>query len=167
MYWIRFALLVLGMMVLQVSFGDVVAITSRDVRPNLLLVLMVYFALHGLPSDAVITSFAIGLAADLIGQTIGPNTLSFGICGTAMSSLRRYISIRKVPYQAVVILAMGALSAGLGRLLLLAKGSPVPQDLLTPVLLGPAYSAVVGPLLFVPLEWLMRLQDKHYRLGLR
>jgi cell shape-determining protein MreD len=154
-------------MVLQAGFGDVAAVTSRDVRPNLLLVLMVYFALHGLPGDAVITSFVVGLGADVIGWTIGPQTLSFGICGTVLSIIRRYVLIRKVPYQAVLILVAGAISAGLARVLSVAKGVPAPDDLLASLLLCPLYSAVIGPAVFIPVEWLMRLQDKRYRLGLR
>jgi len=167
MHWIRFAILILATMVLQASLGDAMAVTSRDVRPNLLLAVMVYFAVYGLPADAVVTSFVVGLACDLIGWTVGPQMISFGLCGTVLSTVRRYIQIRKVPYQAIVILAAGAISSGLSRVLSQAKGVPVPEDILSHVLLGPLYSAVLGPMVFIPLEWLMQLQDKRYRLGLR
>ena len=167
MHWIRFALLVLGTMVLQASVGDVVAVTSRGIRPSLPLVLMVYFAIYGLPRDVVITSFVIGLCADVVGGTMGQQMLSLGVCGTVISSVRRYVLIRKVPYQAVVILVAGAMSAGLAHVLSLVKGAPVSEDLLTALVLCPSYSAVIGPAVFVPVEWLMRLQDKRYRLGLR
>lgn len=167
MHWIRFAVLILGTMVLQASIGDVISVTTRHVQPSLLLVLMVYFAVYGLPSDVVITSFVIGLAADVIGWTIGPQMLSFGVCGTVVSSIRRYILIRKIPYQAAVIAMVGVLSSGLARTLSVAKGVPVPDDLLSHLLLAPAYSALIGPAVFIPVEWLMRLQDKRYRLGLR
>ena len=167
MHWVRFAVLILGTMVVQASLGGVMAVTPRDVRPNLLLIVMVYFALHGLPSDVVITSFVIGLAADVIGRTIGPQTLAFGLCGTLLSGVRQYILIRKIPFQAVVILITGALAAGLSHLLSLVKGVPVSGDLLNPLLWESVYSGLIGPVLFFPLEWLMRLQDKRYRLGLR
>lgn len=167
MHWVRFTVLILGTMVIQAGLGGVMGVTPRDIRPNLLLVVMVYFALYGLPSDVVIASFVTGLASDLIGQTIGPQMIGFGLCGTLLSGIRQYILIRKVPFQAIVILITGALASGLGHILSIAKGVPVSGDLLNPLLWEPVYSGVIGPVLFFPLEWLMRLQDKRYRLGLR
>jgi rod shape-determining protein MreD len=167
MHWVRFAILILAATVLQASLGDFLAITSRDVRPDLLLIVMVYFSINGLPTDAVITSFVIGLARDVIGLTLGPQMLSFGILGTVLSSIRRYVSIRQILYQAIVILCAGAMCAGLGMALSAAKGVPVPGDRFTQLLFCPLYSAVIGPAVFVPLEWVMQLQDKRYRLGLR
>jgi rod shape-determining protein MreD len=167
MHWVRFAVLILGTMVLQAGLGGVMAVTPRDVRPNLLLVVMVYFALYGLPRDVVITSFVIGLASDVIGRTIGPQMIGFGLCGTLLSGIRQYILIRKVPFQAIVILITGALASGLGHVLYIAKGIPGSGDLLNPLLWEPVYSGIIGPVLFFPLEWMMRLQEKRYRLGLR
>jgi rod shape-determining protein MreD len=167
MHWIRFGILILATMILQASLGDVIAVTSRGVRPDLLLVLMVYFAVNGLPTDAVIASFVIGLGNDLIGWTLGPQMLSFGICGTVLSRIRQYIVIRKVPYQGMVILAAGAITSALTRILARVKGVPVPDPPLDHLLWGPLYSAIIGPVIFIALEWLMRLQDKRYRLGMR
>ena len=167
MHWIRFGILILVTLILQASLGDVIAVTSRGVQPDLLLVLMVYFAVNGLPTDAVITSFVIGLGNDVIGWTLGPQMLSFGICGTVLSRIRQYIVIRKVPYQAIVILAAGAITSTLTRILARVKGVPVPDPPLDHLLWGPLYSAIIGPVVFVALERLMRLQDKRYRMGMR
>ncbi len=167
MYWVRFAVLILGMTVIQAGLVGAIAVTPRDIRPNLLLVVMVYFALHGQPKDVVITSFVIGLSSDLIGRTIGPQMIAFGLCGTLLSGVRQFILIRQIPFQALVILITGALAAGLIHILSLVKGVPTSGDWGRCVLWEPLYSAVIGPVLFLPLEWLMRLQDKRYRLGLR
>jgi rod shape-determining protein MreD len=167
MRWVRFAILILATIVLQASLGDLVAFGSRDIRPDLPLIVMVYFAMNGLPTDAVITSFTVGLARDIVGLTLGPQMLSFGICGTALSSIRRYILIRNAVFQGLMILLTGVATSGLSQLLSMIKGVPVRGDLLSQLLLCPLYSAVIGPVLFIPLEWVMRLQDKRYRLGLR
>jgi rod shape-determining protein MreD len=167
MHWVRFAILILASIVAQASLGDLVAVGSPEVRPDLLLIVMVYFAIHGVPPDAVITSFVTGLARDIVGLTIGPQMLSFGLCGALLSSIRRTIAIRSVVFQGILILLTGAAAAGLNRGLSVVKGVPVPGDLLNQILFCPLYSAIIGPAIFVPLEWLMRLQDKRYRLGLR
>ena len=167
MHWVRFAILILATVVVQASLGDLIALGSTDVRPDFLLVVMVYLGVHGVPTDAVITSFVSGLARDVVGLTLGPEMLSFGVCGTLLSSVRRYVMIRSVPWQAITILISGAVTASLSRILSLVKGVPVPGDLLTQILYCPLYSAIIGPAIFIPLEWLMRMQDKRYRMGLR
>jgi len=167
MYWIRFCVLTVGTLVVQASLGDVVAVTSRGIRPDLLLILMVYFAVHGLPSDAVLTSFGIGLGNYLIGWTVGPQMLSFGLCGTLLSHVRQTIVIRKAPHQSLAILAAGVATSALTRILAQVKGVPVPDAPLDQMLWGPLYSAIIGPAIWVPLEWVMRLQDKRYRLRMR
>ena len=62
---------------------DVISVTDQNIKPNLLLILLVYFAISCDSYDAIICSFAIGLAADITGTLIGPYFLSFGIIGTA------------------------------------------------------------------------------------
>lgn len=167
MYWIRFCILILGTLILQASLGDAVAVTSRGIRPDLLLILMVYFAVHGLPPDVVITSFVIGLGNDLIGWTVGPQMLSFGLCGTMLSRVRQTVMIHKAPTQSLAILAAGAATSALTRILALVKGVPVPEAPLDHLLWGPLYSAIVGPVIWIPLEWVMQLQNKRYRLRMR
>jgi len=167
MYWARFAILILASMILQVSLLAGLAIGKTHVQPDLLLILMAYFGAYATTPDAVITSFAIGLCADLIGWTLGPLTIAFGLIGTSVAYIRRYVTIQR-PYQkAIVIFITGVATALLGRAFSSIKGVPVPVPTTTHLVLGPLYSAIIGPLVIVPVEWLMRLHDKKYRMGLR
>ncbi|MHC4245135.1 MAG: rod shape-determining protein MreD [Planctomycetota bacterium] len=77
MHWFRFAVLVLLATVLQASF-----FADLNSKPDLLLILLVFFAVYCDTSDAIICSFVIGFAADLIGQTMGPQMISYGIFGS-------------------------------------------------------------------------------------
>jgi rod shape-determining protein MreD len=157
MRWFRFAVLVLVVTVLQAGL-----LGHLNEKPDLLLVLLVFFAVHSNTADAIITSFTIGFAADLIAPTVmGPQIIGFGICGTLLGYLQRFIAIRRIFYQAVAIFVTAFLAGVLARLLSHFKGQPTaPWRVL---LLTSLYSAIVGPLLFLPSAWWMRIKTRRFR----
>lgn len=166
MRWIRFAVLVLLASVLQASLVGVMAILRPDIRPDLMLILLVFFATRSKSVDAVITSFVIGFIADLISPTagvMGPRIISFGLFGTLLSEVQGVISTRRPLYQAVTILLIGSLTAGLSYLLVSLRAEEVPTNLATLLLWQPLYSALLGPLLFLPISWWMRMNKKGRR----
>jgi rod shape-determining protein MreD len=166
MRWIRFAVLVLLASVLQASLVGVMAILRPDIRPDLLLILLVFFATRAGSTDAVIASFVIGFIADLISPTagvMGPRIISFGLFGTLLSEVQGVISTRRPLYQAVIIFLMGTLTAGLTYLLASLRAEEVPGRLAAQLLWQPLYSAVIGPLFFLPASWWMRMNKKRRR----
>lgn len=153
MRWLRFAVLILTITVLQAGL-----LAHLDIKPDLLLILLVFFAIYCNSFEAVITSFAIGFATDIIGPSIGPQVISFGLFGTLLSNLHRVIAIRKMPYQAAAIFVVGFLAGALAYFLAFLKGQPVAPNTYV-VLLGTSlYSAIVGPFLFLPSAWWMRIR---------
>src|SRR3990170_1967232 len=119
MRWFRFAGLILLVMVVQAS-----VLANLNSGPNLLLVLVVFFCIYCDLDEAIITSFAIGFAADLSGSSMpmGPQTLSFGLLGTALAYLRRVVNVRNMPSQALAIFAVALLAGALAQFLALFKG---------------------------------------------
>jgi rod shape-determining protein MreD len=165
MRWFRFAVLVLVASILQTGPVGVIAIHS-DIRPDLLLILLVFFALRSNSTDAILTSFAIGFVADLSSLAaglMGPRIISFGLFGTLLSDLNSTIYVRRVLYQSLTILLMGFLTAGLSCLLILLRAKTVPTNLATGLFWQPLYSAILGPLLFLPVGWWMRMYGKGRR----
>jgi rod shape-determining protein MreD len=158
MRWFRFAVLVLLTTVLQASF-----LADLNIKPDLLLILLVFFAIHCNTSEAIISSFTIGFAADLIGRTMGPQMLSFGLFGTALAYLHRVITIRKMSYQSLAIFITGFLAGILAHLLTLLKDPLATSDIYAVLFWIPLYSSIVGPFLFLPSAWWMRI--KTYRFG--
>lgn len=162
MRWFRFAALVLFVTVLQAS-----VLANLNIGPDLLLILLVFFCIYSTPSEAIITSFAIGFAADLIGPPIplmpmGPQTISFGLLGTGLAYLHRVINVKKMPYQAVAIFTTAFLAGALAYFLVLLKGHTITAEIWT-VLLGVSiYSGLVGPFLFLPSAWWMRIKTSRY-----
>jgi len=162
MRWLRFAALILLLTVLQAGFLEIAAVTSLNIRPDLLLIALVFFATYFNTFDAIIASFAVGFAADLIGPVMGPGMLGFGLCGALLAHLHNIIAIRKMPYQALVIFVTGFLVGLLMHLLSLFKGQYAPASTYTVIFGTAVYSAVLGPFLFLPLAWCMRIKTRRF-----
>ena len=161
MRWFRFAVLVLIATILQTSLVGMVSL--RGVRPDLLLILLVFFAISIDPRDAIVASFAVGFAADLsnpIRGLMGPQIISFGILGTLLSDVHSIISIQRMSHEAATIFIMGVLTALLSYLLTFFRAEPATAHFAAQLLWQPLYSAVLGPFLFFPIAWWMRISRK-------
>jgi len=168
MRWFRFAVFILTVTVLQASLLDIIAVTNLNIKPDLLLILLVFFAIYCNTSEAIITSFTIGFAADIISPAMGamgPQIISFGLFGTALAYLHRVIAIRKMAYQSAAIFITGLLAGVAVLLLTYLKGQPTGANIYA-VLLGTSlYSSLIGPFLFLLIGWWMRI--KTHRPGRR
>lgn len=165
MRWFQFAVIILAVTVLQASLLDIIAVTDWNIKPDLLLILLVFFAIYCNTSEAIITSFTIGFAADIIGSTMGPQIISFGLFGTALAYLHRVIAIKKMAYQSAAIFITGLLAGVVVLLLTYLKGQPTGANVYA-VLLGTSlYSSLIGPFLFLLIGWWMRI--KTHRPGRR
>jgi rod shape-determining protein MreD len=162
MHWPRFAVLVLIVTLLQKSWINTIAVTDLRVTPDMLLIAMTFFAIRCSEKEAIISSFVLGFAADIAstGFSMGPMIISFGLFGTGLSYLNRLISIKKVPHEAITIFAIGMGTGCLAWLLARAAGqAPKPGGI--GVLIGTSiYSAVLGPVLFLLLDWMIRIKSR-------
>ena len=158
MRWSRFAVLVLVVTVLQAGLLE-----NFSFKPDLLLILLVFFAVCSSVSEAVIVSFTIGFAADVIGPAMGPQMISFGLFGTSLAYLHRVIAIRKMPYQALAIFVIGLSAGGLAHFLAFLKNHTPASNIYSIVFWTSLSSAVVGPFLFLPSAWWMRMKPRRLR----
>ena len=156
MRWLRFVSLILIVTLFQAGMVDMISLAK--VKPDVLLILLVFFAIYCNTSEAIITSFMIGFAADLIGPAMGSQMVSFGLFGTLLAYLHRVIAFRTMPYQSLAISVTGLLAGILAILLIQLKGQhAIPGAHV--VLLGTAlYSGIIGPFLFLPSAWWMRIR---------
>ena len=148
MRWIRFTILILVAAILQTSLVQLLALTEAEIKPNLLLILLVYFSVHANGADGIITSFAIGLCADLIGSGVGPQMVSFGLTGSLLTEIRKLIDLRPILNQIIVVVLAGMLSGLLTLPLYAVKGCPSPAGHWPILLWEPLYSSLLAPLLF-------------------
>jgi rod shape-determining protein MreD len=158
MRWFRFAVLVLFVTVLQIGF-----LANFSYKPDLLLILLVFFAVYCNTSEAIVSSFVIGFAADLIGPIMGPQTISFGLIGTLLAYLHRVLAIRKMHYQALAIFVTGMLTGIMANLLNMLRSEPAMSGVFGNILKISLVSGIVGPILFVPSAWWMLIKTNRFR----
>jgi rod shape-determining protein MreD len=164
MRWLRFAVLVLVATILQTSLVGTISIGG--VRPDLLVILLVFFATSIDPRDAIVASFAIGFAADLsnpVRDLMGPQIISFGVIGTLLSDVHSVISIQRMTHQGIAIFIVGALTALLSHLLTFFRAEPATAHFAAQLVWQPLYSAILGPFLFFPVAWWMHIDRKGRR----
>jgi len=157
MRWLRFAVLILLTTLLQASIN-----TLPGNKPDFLLILLVFFAIYSSTTDAIITSFTIGFAADIISSAMGPQIISFGVFGVALAYLHRIITIRTVLYQVVTIFILSFLTGTLTYLLALIKDQPYPPDRYHILFWTSVYSGIIGPFFFLPCLWWMRIKTHRF-----
>jgi len=158
MRWLRFALLVCFATVLQASF-----LSRFSIRPDLMIILLVFFAIFCNTNDAIITSFVIGFAADLIGRTMGSQMIAFGLCGTALAYLNRVIAIRKMPYQGIAIFIISIIAGIIANILNNLKGQALGTQFYSSLFWTSLYSGIAGPFVFLFFAWWMRIRMQRFR----
>ena len=149
MRWIRLSVFILLVTILQASnLLDLIAVTELHIKPDFLLILMVFLALNCSYEHAIITSFATGFAADLIGSVMGPYIISFGCLGSLVAHIRSVITVNNVLLQSVTIFVTSILVGILAQVLSLLKGQAITFDTYTMLFGRSLYSAVFWPFVF-------------------
>lgn len=169
MKWFRFSIVILAATVIGASaVTDVISLTEQRIKPNLLLMLVVYFAINCTSYDAIICSFAIGLAADLTGSLIGPYFLSYGLIGTALTHVRQFVLLKKTGQQAFAIFITSLLIHLVTIIVLQFKTSGSGAPTFSIAAAAGMYSAILWFLLKIPVETLGKwLGVGVYRFGNR
>ena len=162
MRWVRLAVFILIATLLQQSLVNLIAFSNSEIKPDLLLISLVFFAIYSNTTEAMIISFVIGFASDLIGATMGPGIISFGIFGTLLAYLHRVVALRSRPYQAIAIFIVGIASGTLVYFLGFLKGQPHIENIWSFLLWSSLYSALLGPFFFLPCAWWMRIKSEHF-----
>lgn len=162
MQWVRFVVLLLAVTLIQAGLVNVIAISN--VTANLLLILLVFCSIYYGTHEAIITSFAIGFASDLIiiSSPMGPGIISFGLFGTLLACLHRVLAIRQMTYQGLAIFILGIFTGIASNLLAFRKGSTGTSSIFGHLLGVSLYSALLGPFLFLPLAWLLRVRTHRF-----
>jgi len=144
MKWLRFTLLIVIVAVLQSSaVMNLLSLTDMRIKPDIFLILLVYFAINCDSYDAIITSFAIGFAADIAGAVMGPHIISYGLIGTAIAHIRKIILLKKTNQQALTIFVTGFLAESAAVLLTGLKASGLSKAGVFEIFTVAAYSAIL------------------------
>jgi len=144
MKWVPFGILAGLTIVLQTSATPYVEVQS--IRPDLMLILAVHYALWGPWPDAAIAAWILGLVVDLQSlDRIGIHALSFGLAAWAIMRVRMVV-FRDHAATQIVITLLFTILIQVGVALYRRWGAP-PQGgaILWPALLTGLYTAMCAP----------------------
>ncbi len=172
MRWMRFLIFLLLATLLNAgNVLNTISVTSLHIKPDLLLIMLVFFAINIATTDAIAASFAIGFAADISGGTMGPCMITFGVVGSFISQLQRVVVMKRIIHQVAAIFVIALVAGGMIQLLLSFKTDEPMSNVYRMILGGAAYSALAGPLVWMFLLtmalWLGAQPRRHSRLSHR
>lgn len=161
-----FALTLLTAVLLQTTVFDQLKIAG--VAPDLILALVIVFALLEGPSAGAMLGFCGGFLRDLLlSGPLGLTGLSFLIIGYLVGSLRPYIGSNNVAVPAIGVFLGSTAGTGLYQLLLVLFGQPTPALLraISVTFLSALYNTILVPFIYPPVRRLASFYrpDKVYR----
>ena len=149
MRWVRFSVVLL--IVTLLNTVNLLSVGSLDIRPDLLLIFLLFCVSNCEGYDAIIASFAIGFAADISGvyPTMGPYVISFGLFGSMISQARRVLIMKRPVYQAFAIFFTGLFAGGLAQALIFFRTGQAAVNPVMVLLATAFYSALLGPFVWL------------------
>ena len=150
MRWIRFTILLLLLTLLNISsLTDYISYGPLNVKPDLLVILLVFVSINFSGADPLIASFAIGFAADLSGATMGPATLIYGIFGGIISLVQQVVIMKRMIHQGLAVFTTSFLTGLLVQLFTLFKTGQAVPSVWTFVFATAIYSALAAPFVWI------------------
>lgn len=119
------------------------------VRADLLIVLVLFFALYAKPGDAFVIAWATGFAADLLSlERLGFLALSYSLCALLVSSTREFLFCYRPATQFTVTLVVSLIlrSCWIGyRSVMYPETASLAEMIGVDVVLGSVYTAALAP----------------------
>jgi rod shape-determining protein MreD len=147
MKWWLFMVLAVGALTLQGALAP--RLDIGPVRPDWLLVCVIFFALHGRRRDAVIAAWLLGFCADLMTlERTGLLSISYAAVAILVSSVREYLFRHEALTQLVVTFITAVVlqvSWLIYRRVLYPPAYSLWFDLLSALILAPLYTAIWAP----------------------
>lgn len=153
MRWFTFTIALLAATLLDA--GNVLSlfeIGGWQIRPGILVTLLVYYAIACRSNEAITCSFLIGIAADLATGTMGPHMLCYGLFGALLNSIGGALTTRRSILQAVFVFFTAFVTGICAYWLSLLKTRHSLPDVYAITLLTALYSGILAPLVWSVLE---------------
>lgn len=167
MRWLSFILFV-GLMLTLQSVGSP-GVALLGVRPDWLLVIVVFFALHAPPRDALLSAWVLGMSADLLSiERLGLIAFSYTCVAAVLVTFREFLFCRRWLTQIIVTLAAGVFVQGVWvvyRHAMYDVSESIVVDLAVGLIPAALYTAVWAPLahkLLLPCSSILGLPRPRY-----
>lgn len=147
MRWLSF--FILAVVVLTLQSALLPRIELFGARPDLILVVTVFFAMHAGRRDAVLAAWLLGMLADLMTiERFGLLSLSYALIAMTVTSARDFL-FRYNAFSQLVVTAAASLLIGVGwlfyRRLLFDPGGALVGDIAVTLILTPIYTGLAAP----------------------
>lgn len=155
MKWLNFIIIVVVITLINAgSVMGLLSISSLQIRPNLLIAVLAYFAYISERRDVIITSFMVGFMADISGATMGPSLIAFGIVGVSFAAMRDVLLMERRRNRVVTIFLMSVAVMIIADMLTSMKiNQHITRPLVT-IPLNALYTAIAGAFLWQAMEFI-------------
>lgn len=166
MRWVRFSIILFAVTLLNSgNLLNFISVGSLNIKPDLLLILLLFFGINCETTAAMTASFAIGFVADISGSSMGPYIISFGLFGSLISQMRKVVIMKRMTHQGAAIFFTGIIAGGLAHILNLFKTGQAASNLFVVQAGTSLYSGIIGPFIWIALsgisEWL-GIREQHF-----
>jgi rod shape-determining protein MreD len=144
MHWTRLVLVILLATILQLVLNNFLNIA---LRPDLLIIVMVFFVANTEGNWPIIAAFATGFTADLISMSMGPHTIAFGVTGSLLAMARRSITLDNAVFVGIAVFVICYVAGALAQFLISFR-QPTPSGAYLSLLWASLASAVIGPYIY-------------------
>ncbi|MHC5179915.1 MAG: rod shape-determining protein MreD [Planctomycetota bacterium] len=149
MRWLSFTVILLVATLLEAgNLLNVFAIGGWTIRPSILITLLVFYSFSCNPRDAIICSFAVGLAADLTTELMGPHMICFGLLGLLLNQSNQVLFAQRIIYKATIVFAVYFVAETFSYWLGLLKEYHPQGNYYSVLLFTAIYSAVISPIIW-------------------
>jgi len=149
MRWISFIIALLIFTIVGSSnMMNYLTIGQLNIRPQLLIILLLFLTANIEPRDAILVSFITGFLADISGVTIGPALIAFGIMGSGFSTFKEMLVLNRMRYQAVTLFLFSILALATIEALTFIKTGQSSPKFFYAIVLQSLYTALVGPIIW-------------------
>ncbi len=155
MKWLNFIITIMAVTLINAgSVMGFITISNLEIRPDLLIAALAFFAYISDRRDAIITSFMTGFMADISGSTMGPAMIAFGIVGVCFSALRDVLLMerRRNRFGAIFLMAMAVMLI-IDLLTALKTGQHITRPYLV-IPLCSFYTALVGAFIWPTFDFM-------------
>ena len=161
MRWFLFIILIVAAAILEAgNLLNLIAFGQGQIRPSILICLLVFFSLRADPDQAIVSAFAIGFVTDLAGSVMGPYTVACLLAGSLLAQMQGLLTVKRPAFQFLVVFITALLVSLFAHWLAMIKTSQSVNVSFSVLAASALYSAAVAPILWPLLNLLWKYLSK-------
>lgn len=149
MRWFSFILILLVATLLEAgNLLNMAAFGEWYIRPDILITLLVYYALSCRSSEAISCSFLIGFGADLSTGVLGPHMICYGIMGLLLNQVSPMLSMKRATHKALFVFMTYMVTEIAAYWLSYLRTHEIRTNVYSILFFTGLYSAIISPLVW-------------------